>query len=498
MELNKWWKELNDCGPKFGYFPKPSKTVLIVKNNNMIQHAEEVFKDTGIRIVSEGERHLGAAIGSEEYKTQYVVKKVEAWTKDIDQLTAIANDEPQAAYTAFTKALCHRWGFLQRTISGISILFAPLEEAIKEKLIPAIIGRKISDIERRILALPVRMGGMGIQNPVLSSDVEYNTSVSVTESLTNLIIRQERTLDSYNVESVVEKVKAVKSSKERTFQVESEGIHSLLNDTSKRCMILASEKGSGSWLSGLPIQSLGYILNKQEFRDSICLRYGWKISNTPSFCGCGAKNDIVHTLNCKTGGYIIMRHNGIRDLEAELLREVCRDVKIEPELLPIGMVDIRGTNAAEKARLDVSAVGLWSPQERTFVDVRVMHPNSQSYKNKPIEQLYLQHEKEKKRTYNQRVLQVEKASFTPLVFSTTGGMGKECTKFHKRLAELIAIKRNEKYSEVVSHIRTRLRFCLLKSLLVAIRGVRGNKRREITTPLSELSYNLIPGLPDFE
>ena len=93
------------------------------------------------------------------------------------------------------------------------------------------------------------------------------------------------------------------------------------------------------------------------------------------------------------------------------------------------MVNLRGTNSAEKARLDVPAVGLWSPQERTFVDVRVTHPNSPSYKDKKPEVLYSQHEREKKQL---RVLQVEKASFTPLVFSTSGGMV-ECTKFHKRL-----------------------------------------------------------------
>ena len=111
-----------------------------------------------------------------------------------------------------------------------------------------------------------------------------------------------------------------------------------------------------------------------------------------------------------------MRHNRIRDLEAELLREVCKDVKIEPELLPIGNIELRGSNNAEKARLDVSAVGLWSSMERTFLDVRVMHPNSPSYRDKNKEQLYIQHEKEKKRMYNQRIIQVEKASFTPLVF----------------------------------------------------------------------------------
>ena len=111
--------------------------------------------------------------------------------------------------------------------------------------------------------------------------------------------------------------------------------------------------------------------------------------------------------------------------------------------------------------------------ERTFLDVRVFHPNSSSYLNSSPEQLYLQHEREKKRVYNDRVLQVEKGSFSPLIFSTTGGMGPEATRYHKRVVELISSKRGEKYSDVVNHIRTRIRFSLLKSVLIAVRGERG-------------------------
>ena len=48
-------------------------------------------------------------------------------------------------------------------------LFQPLENVIREKLIPALVRRSVSDIERRILALPVRFGGIGLINPVLSA-----------------------------------------------------------------------------------------------------------------------------------------------------------------------------------------------------------------------------------------------------------------------------------------------------------------------------------------
>ena len=61
-------------------------------------------------------------------------------------------------------------------------------------------------------------------------------------------------------------------------------------------------------------------------------------------------------LMCKLGGYVTLRHNRIRDLEAELMKEVCHDVKVEPPLIPIEKETGRQGNTAKKARLDVSGV----------------------------------------------------------------------------------------------------------------------------------------------
>ena len=47
--------------------------------------------------------------------------------------------------------------------------------------------------------------------------------------------------------------------------------------------------------------------------------------------------------------------------------------------------------------------------------------------------MYRSHEMEKKNKYVDRVMNVEKGTFTPLVFSTTGGMGSEAVCFYKHL-----------------------------------------------------------------
>ena len=488
--MKKWWDKLNVMGPKYGYFPLATKTILIVKKEHE-EKAKRVFQNTQICITTEGERHMGAVIGSNEFKVQYIENKVAKWVQDVETLAKIGLDEPQLAYSSFTKAVSHRWTYVQRTVPNISCLFEPLEHVIRESFIPAIVGRKVNDIERKVFELPVKLGGLGLYNPTKTADNEFNASTRITANLTEMICRQEKDLTNYDSEEVKHVIQAIKSEKLENQQAALEEVNNLVNDRMKRILKLSQEKGAGSWLTTSPVKSLGFGLNKQEFKDAICLRYGWRVPHTPSHCQCGSKNDTDHALSCKKGGYIIMRHNRIRDLEAELMREVCTDVRVEPPLLPLANDNLVAGNQAENARLDVSGIGIWGPMQKTFLDVRVMHPNSPSYVNKDIAQVFKAHEQEKKRTYNERIIQVEKGSFTPIVVSTFGGMGGEAESYHKRLAQLISEKRNEAYSHVVNYIRTRLRFCLLKSVLTSVRGVRGKSKNENITPISNLSFNLI-------
>ena len=111
---------------------------------------------------------------------------------------------------------------------------------------------------------------------------------------------------------------------------------------------------------------------------------------------------------------------------------------IEPVLQEInGEVLTPGTNRAADAQLDIHSRS-W--QDSALFDVRVCYPNAESYRGLTPKQIYPQHESEKKRMYTSRVLEVEQGSFTPLVFTTTGGMAGECMRYHSRLAELLSTK----------------------------------------------------------
>ena len=140
--------------------------------------------------------------------------------------------------------------------------------------------------------------------------------------------------------------------------------------------------------------------------------------------------------------------------------------------------------------MDVKARRFWENRwQCAFFEISFFNPNAQSNQLSQLSSAYSKHEAEKKRTYGQRVREVEHGSFTPLVFSSTGGMGKEATTCYKRIASLLALKKNATYSHTMAWIRYRLSFALLRSSLMCIRGTRSHVYHAIKS--SEVSIDLV-------
>ena len=120
----------------------------------------------------------------------------------------------------------------------------------------------------------------------------------------------------------------------------------------------------------------------------------------------------------------------------------------------------RTSNLKDEARVDVCGRGSWTTGQLAFFDVRVFNPNAKRYSNQELSKTYEVNEKGKKKHYKERILQVEHGTFTPLVMSATGGMGRECHKFYSRLSEIVADKRGQNCNVVASWIRRKVCFSL--------------------------------------
>ena len=482
--LKSWWDKLNEIGPGLGYFPNAKKTWLIVKPQ-YLEAAKQVFKDSGVQITSEGQRYLGAAIGTSEYKEKYVSDKVSIWQSELEELSEIAKSEPQLAYAAYIFGLSKRWLYIMRTMKDIEHLLQPLENTIKNSFLQTIVKHTYSQLDRLIYTMPAKFGGLGIFDPTQACRTEYHCSLRATAPLVKAIQQQKLFLtpeENFAISRDTAVVKAgITAQKLGEHKITLKRVIEQLTPSQAQHMELLCKKGTSSWLTTLPLEEFGFVLNKQEFADAICLRYNYIIQGMPRRCACGEANSINHALCCKKGGYVSMRHNQLRDLIAHLLSSVgCRDVQTEPSLIPIDneVFDRRSVNTAVEARLDVSARGVWNSMDRTFLDVRVFHHGAPSNRLATIGDSFRKHENEKKLTYNRRIIQVEKATFTPSVCSTSGAIGDQADRFLKRVATLMTHKKGNLYSDCISYIRKKIRFVILRTVLTAIRGYRGHALRK--------------------
>ena len=178
-------------------------------------------------------------------------------------------------------------------------------------------------------------------------------------------------------------------------------------------------------------------------------------------------------MQCINGGFVHKRHNRIRDALAKLLDDVAYDVRIEPPLEPLtgeGLPDT--SNKKDEARLDIAARGFWQEGAMAFFDVRVFNPFAKTHSKKTLEAIFDFHEDEKKTKYNQRVIDVEHGSFTPIVLSAYGGFGRETERFISNLITKISEKKDVPVSTIANYVRTKLSFILVRSQVLCVRGNR--------------------------
>ena len=489
-KLKLWWDKIIHEGEKLGYFVNETKSWLILKKPEDDDVARSLFANSSIKITTCGKRHLGAALGSEEFKKEYITEKVEQWCSEIDQLATIAESQPHAAYSAYIHGYQHKFKYYLRTLRDISDELRPLDEVIFTKLIPAILGSEVNAADRDLFSLPIRLGGIGVESPSSIADFEYSSSKEITAPLAAIIALQGTSLPSPDL--VHQKKKDLKIQKDEQIKQKSESVYNSVSPDLQRTLQQSRDQGASSWLSALPLEKHGFFLNKSEFRDAMALRLSRHIPNLPSFCVCGDSFDVTHAMDCHTGGFVNARHDNIRDFEASLLSQVCNDVETEPQLQPVTTetFQLRSANTNPEARLDVRGRGFWRRGQNAFFDVRVTNTNCTSQVNSSITSILRKHEAEKKRMYNDRVMQIEQGTFTPLVFTSTGSMGPECLQYHRSLAEKLSNKTGDKYSDVMCFIRCKLSFMCVRSSLLCLRGSRRSSKTPTESGNDFGLYNL--------
>ena len=347
--LKKWWDVVNELGPDYGYHPKASKTILIVKREHLAK-AKEVFENTQIKILDggardedNGHRDLGAAIGSSAFVEKHLKERVSEWAKELETLADIALTQPHAAHAAYTFGLKSRWVYLQRTMQTLPDLLSPLEELLRNKLLPALLGTShpMSDRRRALYALPPREGGLGIADPTREAATHFTNSRILTATL-----RQKLTDGDTNYDiapAVISRIKtATKKARHEAAKKAADELAKHTSQSEKKLMEYNRRKGAGAIFTTIPLERYGFDIKcKEDYRDILRLRYRLRIPNLPRKCVCGKDYTLDHSQMCKSGGFIHMRHDEPKNLFAALCSQVHNDVEVEPKLIPLSGEQMR-------------------------------------------------------------------------------------------------------------------------------------------------------------
>ena len=165
-------KLLMKRGTDRGYFPEPSKSLFILDTPGQeeAEKREIAIKGLTLNFVS-GSHYLGAYLGPQEELEAWVKPQVEAWAQGVRFLGEISQRHSQSSYVGLGMSLQIECQYLQMTVPGVGTLPGPIEEAIREKLFPALFeGEEINAEFWQILGHSVKHGGLGLPDPRLSAE----------------------------------------------------------------------------------------------------------------------------------------------------------------------------------------------------------------------------------------------------------------------------------------------------------------------------------------
>ena len=171
------------------------------------------------------------------------------------------------AYAAYTHGYIEKFNYFLRTIPNTENHLQSIKEVLRNEFIPAVTGgHDCSTTERELLALPVRLGGLGTDIPGKISNSEYKASRKVTKHLINGVkqqIENEPTIqnEKHDLKSIKNEIR-----KERKESYESRmtEITSAYNENEKRQLEIIQQPGCSSCLTTSPLEEFNYTLSKQR------------------------------------------------------------------------------------------------------------------------------------------------------------------------------------------------------------------------------------------
>lgn len=515
IRCHAWTTLTHTFGASWGFYVNLSKTAVVVKprcekiaralfqdlpdikiivaNNADLNSADSKesdvdsdTKETGGRptMTTSGVRDLGAPLGSDSFTNGYVQSKVEKWREELSKLCDIAVSEPQAAYSFYAQCLSHKWMFLVRMVPGISQLMKPIEDLLGNRFIPLLFYEDANTLMmstdfRSWMEMPCRLSGLAIVNPTRVADIYYQDATAFLQPLvTAITLGPDGPKDwKYNKIADRERAKEMREMRNERWKEFAANLRDSASDKHKRIMDLLKLPAASMWLTTRPLKEFDFVLNRRQFRDTMCSRYGLRPQGLRQVCQCGKPNDLDHPFSCPNGGFRTKVHNEIVQTVASIARSAgYNDQSIEPdhlELLPgQDPSELKSAYRAAAGGTDLRINGFNTFSRDCFFDITGINPFAPSYNDVTPTALFTRRENAKRRKYEDRITQVDNGDFIPLVFLTSGSWSPTFDMVLCKMASRRARRSEQQYSSVLLAFRRSIAFIIAKSISMMLRGTR--------------------------
>ena len=267
-------------GQKYGYFVNSPKTWLLVRPEHSSK-ALALFWHTGIQITTEGSPLLGAPLGMSTYTNHICARQVTNYLEV--RATGAVHDCFLPTACVIRCLLSWKWTYLSRTTDGLEQHLQPIEDILRKGLLQSISGRSVSDVERDLVGLPARLGGLGLTNPASNASTAFQAALAITEPIVQHILSGSppHSVDKVFAAQCVAMAEVRRQQASRLAR-SADGIRDRLPLRTQRAMSAAREKGASSWLTALPLAEHGFVLSKSDFKDALLLKYGRHPPRLPS------------------------------------------------------------------------------------------------------------------------------------------------------------------------------------------------------------------------
>ena len=143
-----------------------------------------------------------------------------------------------------------------QTSESVGSLFQSLEEVLHQHFIPALTGQNpCCKLERDLLSLPCRLGGLNIPIPTQISDCQFSASKQINASLTPLIIHQSKEFSIPSLQSIK---CDICQAKQQLLNTQFNNIKSCSDSMLQHTIDMLSAKCTSVWLTALPIQEQAF------------------------------------------------------------------------------------------------------------------------------------------------------------------------------------------------------------------------------------------------